>query len=226
MPLKLTYQSAEGTGSLAEANYLDVAIEATTWTDYNAQVLTEAALESSKAVTFYSQFDGCMELKGDRTTVMNYLDAHQGWFCRCAEPMEVEAIGNNGYAITVGHYGSHGFMVEPKIALHLLPHEHGIYRIETLPLPDNQHQCYEVDFDANLHLVESEPTSETEVLTQVQWTLDLSVKIHFPAFIYRLPHKLIQYTGDQVLNQIVKQVSKRLTAKVKNDFHQTLLKAA
>ena len=219
MPLKLTYQSAEGSGSLAEANYPDSS-SLGTWTDYDSQVLMDAATES-KAVTFQSQFEGCMALKGDRATVMTYLDAHQGWFCRCAAPMDVEAIGDNGYAITVGHYGSHGFEVEPKVALHLLPHEAGVYRIETLTLPDHQHQCYDVAFDAALSLIEAE-AAETAPLTQVQWTLDLEVKIHFPAFIYRLPHKLIQYTGDRVLAQIVRQVSKRLTAKVQNDFHQTL----
>ena len=56
----------------------------------------------------------------------------------------------------------------------------------------------------------------------MQWTLDLGVAIHFPKFIYRLPHKLIQYTGDKVLTQIVRQVSKRLTAKVQEDFHSTV----
>jgi len=220
MPFKLIYQSAEGSGTLAEANYSDASMG--TWKDDDIQVSNEAVDSSSRAVTFHSQFDGCMALKGDRATVMNYLDAHQGWFCRCAEPMEVEPMGDNGYAITVGHYGSHGFEVEPKIALHLLPHESGVYRIETLTLPDQQHQCYEVAFDAELILVESTQGDEMDPLTEVKWTLDLDVSIHFPAFIYRLPHKLIQYTGDKVLAQIVRQVSKRLTAKVQNDFHQTV----
>lgn len=218
MPFKFIYQSAQGSGTLAEVNYPDASsIEA--WSDQDDR--TELVLDESQPVTFHSQFDGCMALKGDRTTVMKYLDAHQGWFCRCAAPMEVAPLGDNGYAITVGHYGSHGFEVEPKIALHLLPHEDGIYRIETLALPDQDHQCYDVAFNAELNLVESEE-ADTEPLTQVQWTLDLGVAIHFPKFIYRLPHKFIQYTGDKVLTQIVRQVSKRLTAKVQEDFHSTV----
>ncbi len=221
MPFKLLYQSADGSGSLAEASYTE-ASSIGALTDSSVPVSTDDDIESSQVVTFHSQFDGCMALKGDRAMVMDYLDAHQGWFRRCAEPMEVESMGNNGYAITVGHYGSHGFEVEPKIALHLLPHEDGIYRIETLALPDSQHQCYDVAFNAELSLVESEG-SELEPLTEVQWTLDLEVSIHFPKFIYRLPQKLIQYTGDKVLSQIVRQVSKRLTAKVQDDFHQTLI---
>ncbi|MEM9135989.1 MAG: DUF1997 domain-containing protein [Cyanobacteria bacterium P01_F01_bin.42] len=212
MPFKFIYQSGPGAGSLAETQSQSISA----WTE---PPLEQSANES-KAVTFHSQFDGCMELKGDRETVMNYLDAHQGWFCRCAEPMEVTPIGDNGYAITVGHFGSHGFEVEPKIALHLLPHDNAVYRIETLEHPESKHQCYEVSFSAALNLVEADQNTP---LTRVEWTLDLAVSIHFPAFIYRLPQKLIQYTGDQVLTQIVRQVSKRLTAKVQDDFHATVV---
>ena len=220
MPFKFIYQSAQGSGTLAEANYPDTQ-SLGTWAQFEDQASSDPVADTDQAFTFHSQFDGCMELKGDRATVMQYLDAHQGWFCRCAEPMEVDPLGDNGYAITVGHYGAHGFEVEPKIALHLLPHEEGVYRIETLSLPEQQHQCYDVGFDAELSLVEAE-TGDSP-LTKVQWTLDLHVAIHFPKFIYRLPHKLIQHTGDTLLTQIVKQVSKRLTAKVQDDFHQNHL---
>lgn len=212
MPFKFMYQSAEGSGTLDEVPVAPVG----TWTEPEP---TEHRLDENTPVTFHSQFDGCMELKGDRITVMDYLDAHQGWFCRCAQPMEVTPMGDNGYAITVGHFGSHGFEVEPKIALHLLPHEDGVYRIETLEHPDNQHQCYDVNFNAELTLVEAD---QVNPLTRVEWTLDLAVSIHFPKFIYRLPHKIIQYTGDKVLTQIVRQVSRRLTAKVQDDFHTTI----
>ena len=212
MPFKFIYQSAEGGGTLAEAPATTVG----TWTEKEP---LDQSLDENKPVIFHSQFEGCMSLRGDRTTVMTYLDAHQGWFCRCAAPMEVTPMGDNGYAITVGHFGSHGFEVEPQIALHLLPHEDGVYRIETLEHPEQQHQCYEVGFNAALNLVETE---QSEPLTRVEWTLDLDVSIHFPKFIYRLPHKIIQYTGDKVLTQIVRQVSKRLTAKVQDDFHTTV----
>ena len=220
MPFKFIYQTAPGSGTLAEANYPETQ-SLGTWTHVEGQASNDVGETVEKSFTFHSQFDGCMALKGDRATVMEYLDAHQGWFCRCAEPMEVDPLGDNGYSITVGHYGAHGFEVEPKIALHLLPHDAGVYRIETLPLPDQQHQCYEVGFDAELSLVEAETIDSP--LTRVEWTLDLHVSIHFPKFIYRLPNKLIQYTGDALLTQIVKQVSKRLTAKVQDDFHQSLM---
>jgi hypothetical protein len=56
----------------------------------------------------------------------------------------------------------------------------------------------------------------------VKWELDLVVDLHFPRFIQRLPYSLIQSTGDRILNQIVRQVSRRLTHTVQKDFHQSL----
>ncbi len=136
--------------------------------------------------------------------------------------MTVEALNDNGYLITVGRFGSHGFEVEPQIGLHLLPQDHGVYRIETLQPAESEHACYYIDFQAALELIDAPESTPEAPLTHVQWTLNLGVDIVFPRFIYRLPMKLIRYTGDKVLAQIVRQVSKRLTAKVQEDFHQSL----
>ncbi|MGB7275448.1 MAG: DUF1997 domain-containing protein, partial [Geitlerinemataceae cyanobacterium] len=69
---------------------------------------------------FHSQFVGHMEMYADPQAVANYLDVHQGWFCRCATPMKVDPLGENGYALTIGKYGALGYAVEPKIGLELL----------------------------------------------------------------------------------------------------------
>ena len=58
--------------------------------------------------------------------------------------------------------------------------------------------------------------------TKVEWDLDLSVYIQFPKFIHKLPKQVVQGTGDRALRQIVTQVSRRLTHKVQQDFHQNL----
>ncbi|MDB9378687.1 DUF1997 domain-containing protein, partial [Nodularia sphaerocarpa] len=59
-------------------------------------------------------------------------------------------------------------------------------------------------------------------ITRIEWELDLLVNLHFPKFIQRLPKSLVQSTGDRLLNQIVRQVSRRLTRKVQENFHQSL----
>ena len=55
--------------------------------------------------------------------------------------------------------------------------------------------------------------------TLVRWDLDLSVWIRLPAMITLLPDSLVQSSGDHLLRQIVRQVSRRLTWKVQEDFH-------
>lgn len=176
-----------------------------------------------------TRFHGCyhdsMEMYAPVPTVAEYLNSHASWFSRCAEPMKVEVLGENGYALVIGRFGAFGYEVEPKIGLELLPPEEGVYRIRTIPIPDYQSPGYDVDYRSALQLLENpanDAVSDLGKMTLVIWELDLKVYIHFPKFIHRLPKSLIQSTGDRLLNQIVRQVSRRLTRKVQEDFHQSL----
>lgn len=175
---------------------------------------------------FRSHFEDCMELYADAQTVANYLNSHQGWFCRCAHPMKAEPLGNNGYILTIGRFGAFGYEVEPKIGLELLPPEARVYRIQTISIAEHAALGYEVDYQAALRLLEVPADRsflpQVSAITRVEWELDLAVDIHFPKFIYRLQRSLLQKTGDGIVHQIVRQVSRRLTLKVQEDFHKTL----
>lgn len=169
---------------------------------------------------FTYRFTDTMPMAAKIETVSKYLDTHQGWFTRCAHPMRVEAIGQNGYAITIGKFDSCGYVVEPKVGLELLPQDSGVYRIKTISIPDYTPPGYEVAFNAKMRLLET--LLDSTLGTKVEWDLDLSVYIQFPKFIHKLPKKVIQGTGDKLLKQIVTQVSRRLTHKVQQDFHGNL----
>ena len=180
---------------------------------------------------FYGEFADCMEMYADAQTVAEYLNSHHGWFCRCAQPMKVEPIGENGYALAIGRFGSFGYDVEPKVGLELLPPNQGVYRIKTIPVPDYVAPGYEVEFESSMQLVETQTDSSTQShafdglrreITRVEGQLDLAVCVQFPKFIQRLPKSLVQSTGDRLLYQIVRQVSRRLTYKVQEDFHHSL----
>ncbi|MER3493611.1 MAG: hypothetical protein C4323_15560 [Mastigocladus sp. ERB_26_2] len=175
--------------------------------------------------TFYGRYQDSMEMCASADTIAEYLNNHSSWFSRCAEPMKVEPLGENGYALVIGRFGSFGYEVEPKVGLELLPPEDRIYRIRTIPVPDYQAPGYEVDYNSSLQLIEiqqSQLSQNSVEMTRVEWELDLKVYINFPRFIQRLPKSLVQSTGDRLLNQIVRQVSRRLTRKVQEDFHQSL----
>lgn len=172
---------------------------------------------------FHSHFVGSMEMYAEPQAVADYLDVHQGWFCRCAAPMTVEPLGQNGYALTVGRYGAMGYIVEPKIGLELLPQDDRVYRIQTIAIPDYAPPGYEVDFQALQILADATEESDSGLtVTCVNWELKLSVGVGFPKFLRALSPKLIQKTGDRLIAQIVKQVSRQLTRKVQEDFHREL----
>ena len=174
---------------------------------------------------FSCTFRDCMALSASATIVAEYLNNHSEWFVRCAHPMKVQPLGENGYELTIGRFGSFGYEVEPKIGLELLPAQEGVYCIRTIPIPDYQPAGYDVDYRASLQLVENQNEDDTvqpTPTTNVEWELHLNVYVEFPNFIKRLPQSLIQTTGDRLLNQIVRQVSRRLTRKVQEEFHQSL----
>lgn len=184
---------------------------------------------TSEPTHFHGTFASSMEMYADMRTVAQYLDGHREWFPRCALPMKSEPIGETGYALTIGRFGAFGYDVEPKIGLDLLPQQEGIYRIATIAVPGYEPPGYEVDFQAALQLVEidldrtlfspKELAQLPDRITHVEWELDLQVFLQFPRFIQALPRSLVQSTGDRLLNQIVRQVSRKLTHKVQEDFH-------
>jgi len=189
--------------------------------DMNYLMSDDSSQNLIEPTQFHSHFVDCMEMASDMHTVAEYLDAHSAWFRNCALPMVVEPLGDNGYALVIGRFGSHGYQVEPKIGLHLLPQDHGVYRIETIPIPGYVTPGYDVDFRAAMELVENGTEALPTKTTRVEWQLDLTVSIQFPRFIHALPKNLVQSTGDRLLRQIVRQVSNRLTRKVLEDFHKT-----
>jgi hypothetical protein len=168
---------------------------------------------------YASAFADVMEMRAASGVVAEYLDHHEGWFRRCAAPMTVQPIGSQGYALTLGTFGNFGFEVEPTIGLELLPQEQGVYRILTVPQrcsDPNLDGLYDVEFNASLRLDEA---SDSQPLTLVRWQLDLSVWIRLPGVITLLPEGLVQSSGDHLLKQIVRQISRKLTWKVQEDFH-------
>lgn len=223
------------------SHYIKKAFMLSKNSEYQAFETTEAAFsipstldeaeETTQGVTvaiptkFFGSYSDCMEMHASAEIIAEYLDNHACWFSRCAEPMKVETLGQNAYALVIGRFGAFGYEVEPKIGLELLPPEEGVYRIRTIPIPDYQAPGYDVDYWSSLQLIETavnDSSHNSGKITRVEWELHLCVHIHFPKFIQRLPKSLVQSTGDRLLNQVVRQVSRRLTRKVQEDFHKSL----
>ena len=200
-------------------------------------IISKNSLEKTKPFLFQGSFIGHMDMYSDADTVANYLDAHDHWFVRCAHPMKVEPLGDNGYTLIVGSFSSLGQEVEPKVALVFKPAQNRVYKMHTVPVPNYEYPGYEVQYDAAMELQETTPEqtlgkditkvfphqeSRPSMMTRIGWQLDLAVTVDFPKFIYKLPISLIQTTGDRFLSQIVHQISPRLTYRVQKDFHTRL----
>ena len=175
---------------------------------------------------YSSSFSDLMEMWAPAELVASYLDHHEGWFRRCAAPMTVRPLSNNGYSLTLGRFGNFGFEVEPTIGLELLPQDRGVYRIVTAASDQPEtplERLYDVEFNASLKLQEQlNPAEEDDgsaLRTEVIWDLDLNVWIQLPGVISLLPEALVQTSGDHLLRQIVRRISRRLTWKVQEDFH-------
>lgn len=191
-----------------------------TLTSVENEVKLPAKLALNEPFEFHSSFTGSMDMQSNADIVAQYLEQHQNWFRRCAQPMKTEPLGENGYILTIGRFGSFGYEVEPKIAVVLLPPQSRVYDMHSIPVPDYVPPGYDVDYRACLTL--EEVSEAGEIVTRVDWQLQLAVAIQFPKFIYKLPQSLIKSTGERILAKIVRQVSLRLTKKVQQDFHAYL----
>lgn len=197
------------------------------------QLTRRDSVEQEKTFVFEVCFNGRMDMYSNADTVAEYLNAHEGWFCRCAQPMKVESLADNGYVLTVGKYSSFGYEIEPKMGVVLKPPVNNVYLMHTIPIPDYAVSGYSVNYQAVMKLEEvaveqnvekglfSKKSFVPSAMTQVTWELNLAVEVEFPQFVAKLSPKLIQTTGDRLLAQIVRQVSPRLTYKVQQDFHNS-----
>jgi len=204
-----------------------------TQTSDSMQLACDNSLEQQIFI-FTANFTGRMDMYSDIETVATYLNAHEGWFCRCAQPMKVSPLEDNGYILTIGKYGSFGYEVEPKIGVVLNPPTGRIYQMQTIPIPHYDAPGYDVNYLASMELREvlgaqdiakkgifSQHSPSPKCITQVNWNLNLSVEVEFPKFMAKFSPNLIQTTGDRLLSQIIRQVSPRLTYKVQEDFHSS-----
>ena len=183
---------------------------------------------------FSACFAGHMDMYSDLETVAHYLDDHQGWFIRCARPMQAEPLNQNAYILNVGRFASLGYEVEPKVAIALDPPQDNLYMMRTVPIPNHQSLGYEVQYKSFMELeplatnrlkpaikkkIIAKQHSLPEFVTRISWELDIGVTVEFPKFMRKLPANLIQVSGDRFLAQIVRQISPRLSYKVQQDFH-------
>lgn len=213
----------------------------TQWSDRIKSFSTQVSTKVSQAMAldwtwFRLHYEDKVHLYAPRGIVADYLTKHSDWFPRCAAPMKVSPLDANSYDLLIGRYGAFKFELEVRIGLELIPPDSsGVYRIGTIRLPNYSPPGYQVDFQGDfilrevptdcairLEVLSKEMPDLPPIITRWEWQLDLEVAIQFPQFIRAMPESMIHNTGDRLLRQIVREVSRRLASRVQADFHHTL----
>lgn len=211
------------------------------WGDRLKNFSTQVSTKVSEAMVldwtwFRLHYEDKIDLYAPKAIVAEYLTKHADWFPACAAPMQVSPLGKNGYNLLIGRYGAFKYELEVKIGLELIPPDsYGIYRMKNIPLPDYSPPGYQIDFQGTFYLKElpTDPAMRLQLLSQEMpdlppimtrwhWQLDLEVGVQFPQFIRAMPESLIHNTGDRLLQQIVREVSRRLADRVQRHFHHSL----
>jgi Protein of unknown function (DUF1997) len=83
------------------------------------QDLVLADTKQLQPFCFSYRFTDAMLMGADVKTVAKYLDAHQGWFTRCAHPMTASPLGKNGYRLAIQSNLKSAWSYCPKIVAYI-----------------------------------------------------------------------------------------------------------
>jgi hypothetical protein len=162
---------------------------------------------------------GQVDLETDRETLACYLRGHGQWIQRCFQPLRVEPLSAETYRLQFFRMGGLGFELEPSFGIKIWPEEDYLFRLTSIELPGDAALPYRVDCQASFRLEELPGSPAT---TRVHWDLHLDVRLHLPKFLHVLPRKLVQGVGSQVVQQVTRSLSNRLTHNVCSDFYRSV----
>jgi hypothetical protein len=162
---------------------------------------------------------GQVDLETDRETLACYLRGHGQWIQRCFQPLRVEPLSAETYRLQFFRMGGLGFELEPSFGIKIWPEEDYLFRLTSIELPGDAALPYRVDCQASFRLEELPGSPAT---TRVHWDLHLDVRLHLPKFLHVLPRQLVQKVGSQVVQQVTRSLSNRLTHNVCSDFYRSV----
>ncbi|MCJ2544662.1 DUF1997 domain-containing protein [Thermostichus vulcanus] len=165
---------------------------------------------------------GQVDLETDRETLAHYLRGHSQWIQHCFRPLRVEALSADSYKLEFFRIGGLGFELEPCFGVKIWPDENDVFRLTSIELPGDAALPYHVDCRAAFRLEELSGSPDLPPLTRVHWDLHLDIWLTLPGFLQVLPHKLVRRVANQVVQQVTRSMSDRLTHNVCSDFYHSI----
>lgn len=187
------------------------------------------ALDKS-SVRILAGRQGQVDLETDLSTLAEYLHAHPQWIQRCFKPLKVFPLSEETYKLQFFRIGGLGFELEPCFGVKIWPEQGNIFWLSSIDLPEEEGLPYTVDCLSYFRLEELDPAqhhngrkpASNEPLTRVHWDLKLDIWMQLPGFLQALPYTLVYRVGAQVVHQVTRSMSDRLTHNVCNDFYRSV----
>ncbi|MEN9213159.1 MAG: DUF1997 domain-containing protein [Thermostichus sp. DG02_4_bins_136] len=165
---------------------------------------------------------GQVDLETDRETLTRYLRGHAQWIQHCFRPLQVEVLSADSYRLQFFRIGGLGFELEPSFGVRIWPDENEVFRLTSIELPGDAALPYRVNCRASFRLEELKGSPELPPTTRVHWDLHLDIWLALPGFLQVLPHKLVRRVANQVVQQVTRSMSDRLTHNVCSDFYRSI----
>jgi len=165
---------------------------------------------------------GQVDLETDRETLARYLRGHAQWIQRCFRPLQVEALSAETYRLQFFRMGGLGFELEPSFGVKIWPDKDYRFCLTSIELPGDEGMPYRVSCQADFQLEELQGSLKDLPTTRVHWSLHLEIGLALPRFLQVLPRKLVYRVAHQVVQQVTRGMSDRLTHNVCSDFYRSI----
>jgi hypothetical protein len=165
---------------------------------------------------------GQVDLETDRETLACYLRGHGQWIQRCFQPLRVEPLSAETYRLQFFRMGGLGFELEPSFGIKIWPDKDYRFCLTSIELPGDEGMPYRVSCQADFQLEELQGSLKDLPTTRVHWALHLEIWLALPRFLQVLPRKLVYRVAHQVVQQVTRGMSDRLTHNVCSDFYRSI----
>ncbi len=194
----------------------------------------------SGSIQISVQQQGQVDLETGQVELAHYLQNHEDWISRCFKPLKVEPLALDflGHSLpqddpsspsVTGHcyrlqffkIGGLGFELEPSFGVRIWQESDRMFRLSSIKLPSDEGLPYTVGCQAYFGLEQLAPDSE-QLQTRVHWRLDLDIYMTLPRFLQALPRPMVYRVGSNVVSQVTRSMSDRLTHNVCKDFYRSI----
>ncbi len=188
-----------------------------------SSIVADTPNPAHTSVEIFATRHGSVRLLTPLDSLATYLDAHQTWMHRTMQPLKVQYLSDTDYRLEFFRMSGLGFTLEPCFGIRVWSEGQTIHKIRSIRLPSDEGLPYHVDCEASFTLEPCDPPDSPDPEhTFVHWALNLHITLELPPFLQVFPYSLVKQVGVNVVNQVTKTLTDRLTRNVCLDYYSTV----